>query len=65
MKKKIENYNAPFNDKSNDNLDDIQNYKIGSKERSSNKSKYIFNKFDDFSSIEKDKNFINEITLII
>ena len=57
--KKIENYNAPSNGKSKDNLDDIQNYKIGSKELSLNKSKYIFYKFDDFSSIEKDKNFIN------
>ena len=62
---KFENYNAPSNGKCKDNLGDILNFKIGSKEHSSNKSKYICNKFDDFSMIEKDKNIKNEITLKI
>ena len=64
-KNKFENYNAPSNGKCKDNFDDILNFKIGSKEHSSNKSKYICNKLDYFSTIEKDKNIKNEITLII
>ena len=64
-KNKFENYNEPSNGKSTDNLGDFLNFKIGSKELSSNKSNYICNKFDDFSTIEKDKNKKNEITIII